>query len=114
MSLGERATLNISADFGYGSSGAGADIPPNADLKFDVRVVAINGKQSFYSEKHAENFAAKLSVWKEKELTKYDTKEGYQGKKDAKHTDKAGFEAWLDAECEKNQATVVVKPSAEW
>ena len=79
-----------------------------------MRLVAINGKQSFYSEKHAENFAAKLSVWKGKELTKYDTKEAYQTKKDAKHTDRAGFVAWLDGECEKNQATIVVKPATDW
>merc|ERR1712188_163349 len=85
MSLGERAVLHISSDFGYGANGAGADIPPNADLEFDVRLVAINGKQSFYSEKHAETFKAKLESWKEKELNKYDSKEEYKAKKDAKH-----------------------------
>jgi len=44
MSIGQRANLKISADFGYGESGAGADIPPNADLCFDVELLAINGK----------------------------------------------------------------------
>lgn len=38
LSLGERATLKITADFGYGDAGAGGAIPPNADLVFDVEV----------------------------------------------------------------------------
>jgi len=32
MSLGERAMLEISSDYGYGSTGAGNVIPPNAKL----------------------------------------------------------------------------------
>merc|ERR1712010_191392 len=81
MSLGERAVLHISSDFGYGANGAGADIPPNADLEFDVRLVAINGKQGFYSEKHAETYRSKLDQWKQKELTKYDEKPEYKEEK---------------------------------
>mmetsp|Transcript_24227 Transcript_24227/g.38812 ORF Transcript_24227/g.38812 Transcript_24227/m.38812 type:complete len:165 (-) Transcript_24227:114-608(-) len=42
MSLGEKATLKIKADFGYGSQGAGSDIPPNADLNFEVELLKIN------------------------------------------------------------------------
>lgn len=42
MSLGERAILRIPAALGYGSQGAGQDIPPNADLVFDVELLAIN------------------------------------------------------------------------
>uniref|UniRef100_A0A7S3V7D8 peptidylprolyl isomerase n=1 Tax=Chaetoceros debilis TaxID=122233 RepID=A0A7S3V7D8_9STRA len=44
MSLGEKAMLNISSDFGYGASGAGGAIPPNADLKFEVELLAIGDK----------------------------------------------------------------------
>ena len=43
MSLGEKAILTMTSDFGYGACGAGGVIPPNADLKFDVEVLAING-----------------------------------------------------------------------
>lgn len=36
MSLGEKAVLRISSDYGYGAQGAGGVIPPNADLIFEV------------------------------------------------------------------------------
>jgi len=44
MSLGEKAKLDISSDFGYGARGAGGVIPPNADLIFEVELLSINGK----------------------------------------------------------------------
>jgi len=44
MSLGEKAILHISSDYGYGAHGAGHGlIPPNADLDFEVELLAING-----------------------------------------------------------------------
>eukprot|EP00591_Stephanopyxis_turris_P007332 CAMPEP_0195527038 /NCGR_PEP_ID=MMETSP0794_2-20130614/28458_1 /TAXON_ID=515487 /ORGANISM="Stephanopyxis turris, Strain CCMP 815" /LENGTH=108 /DNA_ID=CAMNT_0040657861 /DNA_START=72 /DNA_END=398 /DNA_ORIENTATION=+ len=42
MSLGEKATLKISSDYGYGARGAGGVIPPNADLIFEVELLKIN------------------------------------------------------------------------
>jgi FK506-binding protein 1 len=42
MSLGEKATLTITSDFGYGARGAGGVIPPNADLMFEVELLEIN------------------------------------------------------------------------
>lgn len=42
MSLGEKAILTITSDYGYGERGAGGVIPPNADLKFEVELLAIN------------------------------------------------------------------------
>ncbi|KAL3927695.1 MAG: hypothetical protein SGBAC_012976 [Bacillariaceae sp.] len=41
MSLGEKAKLQISSDFGYGARGAPGAIPPNADLTFEVELLAI-------------------------------------------------------------------------
>ena len=38
MSLGEKAVLNITSDFGYGERGAGGVIPPNADLVFGAHL----------------------------------------------------------------------------
>lgn len=46
MSLGEKAKLRITSDFGYGSAGAGGVIPPNADLDFEVELLGINGKSA--------------------------------------------------------------------
>jgi FK506-binding protein 1 len=42
MSLGEKAVLHITADYAYGSDGAGGGvIPPNADLDFEVELLQI-------------------------------------------------------------------------
>ena len=42
MSLGQRASLTLSPDMGYGEEGAGEGvIPPNAALIFDVEILNI-------------------------------------------------------------------------
>ena len=42
MSLGQRVSLTLSPDMGYGESGAGDGvIPPNATLVFDLEILAI-------------------------------------------------------------------------
>ena len=46
MSLGEKAMLRITSDYGYGPRGAGGVIPPNADLNFEVELLGINGKSA--------------------------------------------------------------------
>ena len=43
MSLGEKSVLTMTSDYGYGTRGAGGVIPPNADLRFEVELLAING-----------------------------------------------------------------------
>ncbi|OBU00507.2 FK506 binding protein proline rotamase rapamycin-binding protein [Pseudogymnoascus verrucosus] len=42
MKVGEKATLDISADYAYGNRGFPGAIPPNSDLIFDVWLKAIN------------------------------------------------------------------------
>ena len=44
MFKGQRADLYINYYMGYGSKGAGGVIPPNADLIFDVELLAINDR----------------------------------------------------------------------
>mmetsp|Transcript_703 Transcript_703/g.1678 ORF Transcript_703/g.1678 Transcript_703/m.1678 type:complete len:130 (-) Transcript_703:773-1162(-) len=46
MSLGEKAKLQISSDYGYGARGAPGAIPPNSDLTFEVELLAINDQKS--------------------------------------------------------------------
>lgn len=41
MSLGEKAKLTLSPDYGYGARGAGGVIPPNAELVFEVELLKI-------------------------------------------------------------------------
>ncbi len=42
MSLGEKAVITCPPDYGYGKSGAGGVIPPNATLVFVVEMLGIN------------------------------------------------------------------------
>lgn len=42
MSLGEISTFMMTPEYGYGAAGAGADIPPNSTLIFDIQLLAIN------------------------------------------------------------------------
>lgn len=46
MSLGEKARLNITSDYGYGSEGAGGVIPAHADLVFEVELLKIGDMEA--------------------------------------------------------------------
>lgn len=41
MKVGEKRKLEINPEYGYGASGAGASIPPNAKLIFEVELLQI-------------------------------------------------------------------------
>ena len=109
LSLGQRATLKISSDYGYGEKGHPPVIPEDADLVFDVEVLAINGKKAFYTQDEFDRYVTKLESWRAAQLEKFDAKEAFREKKTAKHGDRAGFEAWLAAEVEKNKGAVRVR-----
>ena len=42
MQVGEKATLDITSDYGYGSRGFPGHIPANADLIFDVHLKQVS------------------------------------------------------------------------
>ncbi|KAF2168958.1 hypothetical protein M409DRAFT_20971 [Zasmidium cellare ATCC 36951] len=46
MTLGEKSTLTITPDYGYGAQGFPGLIPPNSTLVFDVQLKAINGRRA--------------------------------------------------------------------
>lgn len=46
MSLGEKAILHITPDYGYGDEGAGEVIPGGADLDFVVELLQIGSKKA--------------------------------------------------------------------
>jgi FK506-binding protein 1 len=83
MSLGERGILQVPAAKAYGARGAGGKIPPNADLYFDVELLAINGKAE--PEKLPEQgYSGKKVAHKDMETCTDDWRQEYGNAKETK------------------------------
>jgi FK506-binding protein 4/5 len=50
MRRGERARFTIPAEYGYGSSGAGEKIPPNATLVFDIELLSFGSVVDLFND----------------------------------------------------------------
>lgn len=100
MSMGERSILHIPSELAYGTKGAGDKIPANADLDFDVELIAINGKKH-YSAEQLQKYAADLEKWAATKLKEYDNDAEFREKRNKKHKDRAGYEEWLKEEVAK-------------
>eukprot|EP00658_Telonema_sp_P-2_P061212 TRINITY_DN49948_c0_g1_i1.p1 TRINITY_DN49948_c0_g1~~TRINITY_DN49948_c0_g1_i1.p1 ORF type:complete len:186 (+),score=56.97 TRINITY_DN49948_c0_g1_i1:173-730(+) len=99
MSLGQRANLKISSDYGYGESGAGDKIPPGADLCFDVELLAINGK-GLPSEEELRTYHKQLFNWMNKKISAYDSDKANRAKQNKKYGDRDGYAASLEKKIE--------------
>lgn len=69
MCLGEKKTLIIPPELGYGTRGAGADIPPNATLKFVVDLVSINDKKVDLEPTHDPNVFREMDTDRDLHVT---------------------------------------------
>jgi len=97
MSMGERSILTIPSKLAYGEKGKSGKIGPNADLVFDVELIAINGKKH-YSPEQLNKYQADLEKWAAKKLKEYDDDASFREKRDKKHTNREGYAAWLQGE----------------
>jgi FK506-binding protein 1 len=122
MSLGERCNLYIPAALGYGAAGAGEKIPPNADLVFDVELLAV-GNQALEQDALNQEEAAK----KRYEAHQKKQQEMRGGKKTdeeaaaeaervrvAAAEEKARVEEEAEAQLEAHAAAVVARRDAEY
>lgn len=80
MCVGEKRTLIIEPEMGYGNSGAGKDIPGGATLKFTVELMAISEQKSADKRAQAPNVFAEMDTNKDAKIS-YDEMEAWFQKK---------------------------------
>jgi len=108
MKVGEHAILRCSPEYGYGASGAGGTIPPNATLEFDVELYGFKEKKKekwdmSLDEKKAEAMRNKdegTALFKEKRFS--EACENYEEAADFIETEAELVELWVT--CKLNAA----------
>jgi len=95
MHLAQKKTIEIPAQDAFGADGLGNVVPPDADLIYEVELVAINGRKHVTTLETITKFEEELSSWKASKEAEYDRNEEFREKQNKKHTDREGYVAHL-------------------
>lgn len=97
MKVGELALLTCQADYAYGEAGSPPEIPPGADLEFEVELVAVRPPKSGAASGGADDKSRLDEVRRERELQAAKKEEEKRKREEAKSAAAARVQAKLDA-----------------